>query len=180
MLSTVKAKPERSSERLSSKTSECVPERAFPGEAIFQAHLKFEPVGRTRHISHTKISTSLKKPAKTSKFLKHMTTRIFISTEKKIRRSLATQRRIRTTVNKIHNLVYNLVEILLPRTDPISQEDSERLGRIGAVLIAINENQGHIASEDLNRFLERQTQELQKFLSDTCSWHTCSSGNESA
>ena len=66
--------------------------------------------------------------------------RIFISTEKKIRRSIATQRRIRNTVNTIHNLVDNLVEILLPRTDPISQEFSERLGRIGTVLTAINKN----------------------------------------
>ena len=30
----------------------CVSERAFPGEAIFQAHLKSEPVRRTRHKTH--------------------------------------------------------------------------------------------------------------------------------
>ena len=98
-----------------------------------------------------------------------------LSTTKKVRRRLATQRHLRTTVNTIHNLVDNLVEILLPRSEPISVEDSQRLGRIAAVLIAIQENQGHIHSRDLQRFLDRQTEELTEFLSETASWHTCSS-----
>ena len=98
---------------------------------------------------------------------------------KKVQRRLATQIRLRTTVNTIHNLVDNLVETLLSRTEPISVEVSQRLGRIGAVLTAIEENQGQIRSQDLHRFLERQTQELTEFLSDTCSWHTCSSNNDS-
>ena len=107
-------------------------------------------------------------------------TTITVSAKKKIQRRLTTQRRLRTTVNTIHNLVDNLVETLLSRNEPISVEDSQRLGRISAVLTAIQENQGQIRSQDLHQFLEQQTQELSEFLSDTCSWHTCSSGNDTA
>ena len=94
-------------------------------------------------------------------------TTITVSTKKKVQRRLATQRRLRTTVNTIHNLVDNLVETLLSRSEPIPVEDSQKLGRISAVLTAIQENQGQIRSQDLHQFLEQQTQELSEFLSDT-------------
>ena len=59
MFSTVSSETRAFERAAFSKTSECVPERAFPGEAIFQAHLKFEPVGRTRHKYTELISDSI-------------------------------------------------------------------------------------------------------------------------
>ena len=96
-----------------------------------------------------------------------------------LRRRLIIQRRLRTQLNTIQNLVDDLLEGLSRQAEPLSHEDTQRLRRISIVLQSIYEQRGTLSHHDFRDYLAYQQRDFEQYLSDSTSWHTCNSENES-
>ena len=97
----------------------------------------------------------------------------------KLRRRQLIQRRLRTQLNTIQNLVDDLLEGLARQTEPLNHEDTQRLRRISIVLQSIYEHRGTLSQHDFEDYLAYQQPDFEQYLSDSTSWHTCNSENES-
>ena len=98
---------------------------------------------------------------------------------RKLRRRQLIQRRLRTQLNTIQNLVDDLLEGLARQTEPLSHEDTQRLRRISLVLQSIYEHRGTLSHHDFEDYLAYQQRDFEQYLSDSSSWPTCNSENES-
>ena len=98
---------------------------------------------------------------------------------RELRRRQLIQRRLRTQLNTIQNLVDDLLERLARQTEPLSHEDTQRLRRISIVLRSINEHRETLSHHDFEDYLAYQQRDFEQYLSDSTSWHTCKSDNES-
>ena len=98
---------------------------------------------------------------------------------RELRRRQLIQRRLRTQLNTIQNLVDDLLEGLARQTEPLSHEDTQRLRRISLVLRSIYEHRGTLSRHDFEDYLAYQQRDFEQHLSDSASWHTCNSENES-
>ena len=98
---------------------------------------------------------------------------------RELRRRQLIQRRLRTQLNTIENLVDDLLEGLARQTEPLSHEDTQRLRRISIILRSIYEHRGTLSHHDFEDYLAYQQRDFEQYLSDSASWHTCNSENES-
>ena len=98
---------------------------------------------------------------------------------RELRRRQLIQRRLRTQLNTIQNLVDDLLEGLSRQTEPLNHEDTQRLRRISIVLQSIYEHRGALSQHDFEDYLAYQQRDFEQYLSDSTSWHTCNSENES-
>ena len=98
---------------------------------------------------------------------------------RELRRRQLIQRRLRTQLNTIQNLVDDLLEGLARQTESLSHEDTQRLRRISIVLRSIYEHRGTLHHHDFEDYLAYQQRDFEQYLSDTTSWHTCQSDNDS-
>ena len=98
---------------------------------------------------------------------------------RELRRRQLIQRRLRTQLNTIQNLVDDLLEGLARQTEPLSHEDTQRLRRISIVLQSIYEHRGTLHHHDFEDYLAYQQRDFEQYLSDTTSWHTYQSDNDS-
>jgi glucan phosphorylase len=98
---------------------------------------------------------------------------------RELRRRQLIQRRFRTQLNTIQNLVDDLLERLSRQNEPLSHEDTQRLRRISIILRSIYENRGTLQHYDFEDYLAYQQRDFEQYLSDTTSWHTCQSDNDS-
>ena len=94
---------------------------------------------------------------------------------RELRRRQLIQRRLRTQLNTIQNLVDDLLEGLARQNEPLSHEDTQRLRRISIVLRSIHAHQGTLSYHDFEDYLAYQQQDFEQYLSDSTSWHTCNS-----
>lgn len=102
------------------------------------------------------------------------------NTHRAYRRRQIIQRRVRTQLNTIQNLVDDLIEGLFRENEPINHEDTLRLRRISTILQQIYENRGSLTRNDFRDYLAYQQRAFETLLSETASWHTCPSDNEDA
>ena len=102
------------------------------------------------------------------------------NTARILRRRQLIQRRLRTQLNTIQNLVDDLLENLRRQTEPLSHEDTLRLRQIAVILRSIYENRGTLHQNDFEDYLAYQQRDFEQYLSDTTSWHTCPSENDDA
>ena len=98
---------------------------------------------------------------------------------RQLRRRQLIQRRLRTQLNTIQNLVDDLLEGLARQTEPLNHEDTHRLRRISSVLQSIYKHRGTLSHHDFEDYLAYQQRDFEQYLSDSISWHTCNSENES-
>ena len=98
---------------------------------------------------------------------------------RELRRRQLIQRRLRTQLNTIQNLVDDLLEGLARQTEHLNHEDTQRLRRISIVLQSIYEHRGTLSHHDFRDYLAYQQRDFEQYLSDSSSWHTCNSENES-
>ena len=102
------------------------------------------------------------------------------NTARTLRRRQLIQRRLRTQLNTIHNLVDDLLELLQRQEEPLNHEDTQRLRRIAIILQSIYEHRGTLSRIDFEDYLSYQQRDFEQYLSDTTSWHTCPSENDDA
>ena len=98
---------------------------------------------------------------------------------RELRRRQLIQRRLRTQLNTIQNLVDDLLEGLSRQTEPLSHEDTQRLRRISIILRSIYENRGTLHHHNFEDYLAYQQRDFEQYLFDTTSWHTYQSDNDS-
>ena len=98
---------------------------------------------------------------------------------RELRRRQLIQRRLRTQLNTIQNLVDDLLEGLARQTESLNHEDTQGLRRISIVLQSIYEHRGTLSHHDFRDYLAYQQRDFEQYLSDSTSWHTCNSENES-
>ena len=98
---------------------------------------------------------------------------------RELRRRQLIQRRLRTQLNTIQNLVDDLLEGLARQKEPLNHEDTQRLRRISIALQAIYEHRGTLSHHDFRDYLAYRQRDFEQYLSDSTSWHTCNSENES-
>ena len=98
---------------------------------------------------------------------------------RELRRRQLILRRLRTQLNTIQNLVDDLLEGLARQTEPLSHKDTQRLRRISIVLQSIYEQRGTLSHHNFRDYLAYQQKDFEQYLSDSTSWHTCQSDNES-
>ena len=98
---------------------------------------------------------------------------------RELRRRQLIQRRHRTQLNTIQNLVDDLLEGLARQTEPLSNEDTQTLRRISIILQSIYEHRGTLQHHDFEDYLAYQQRDFERYLSDSTCWHTCHSENES-
>ena len=80
---------------------------------------------------------------------------------RKLRRRQLIQRRLRTQLNTIQNLVDDLLEGLARQTEPLSHEDTQRLRRISIVLRSIYEHRGTLSHHDFEDYLAYQQRDFE-------------------
>ena len=102
------------------------------------------------------------------------------SASRALKRRHLVQRRLRTQLNTIHNLVDDLLEALHQRNEPLNHEETQRLLRLSTVLRSIYTNRGILLRHDFEEYLSYQQAEFEQLLSETSSWHTCPSETENA
>ena len=96
-----------------------------------------------------------------------------------LRRKLVIQKRQRLKLNEISNLLDDLLWSLSHHKNELQDEDCARLLRISTTLKSIALNKGTLNTLDFECWLGQQNRELNQLLSDTSSWHTAQSENES-
>ena len=89
------------------------------------------------------------------------------NTARTLRRRQLIQRRLRTQLNTIHNLVDDLLELLQRQEEPLNHEDTQRLTRIALILQSIYENRGTLVRNDFEDYLAYQQRYFEQLLSDT-------------
>lgn len=95
-----------------------------------------------------------------------------------LRRRSVIQKRQREKLNTIANLLDDLLWSLDYHQNSLTEEDSARLLRISTVLKSISLNRGTLHINDYEQFLGYQVRELDAYLSETSSWHTCPSDQD--
>ena len=96
-----------------------------------------------------------------------------------LRRKLVIQKKQRLKLNEISNLLDDLLWSLSHHKNKLQDEDCARLLRISTTLKSIAQNRGILSALDFECWLGQQNKELSQLLSDTSSWHTAQSENES-
>ena len=96
-----------------------------------------------------------------------------------LRRKHVIQKRQRLKLNEISNLLDDLLWSLSHHKNELQDEDCAQLLRISTNLKSIALNRGTLNTLDFKCWLDQQNRELNQLLSDTSSWHTAHSENES-
>ena len=89
------------------------------------------------------------------------------------------QKRQRLKLNEISNLLDDLLWSLSHHKNELQDENCARLLRISTTLKSIALNRGTLNTLDFECWLGQQNRELNQLLSDTSSWYTAQSENES-